>query len=405
MTSPNLRRLLRLAAFLISLIPAETRACQCSGDDPSKSPLQLAKQYADGSTVIFEGTPIKVQIWWNFINTKNGTFVPASLGEYEKVRRLGPHMVVTFRVQKVYKGQPGAEIQLHTGFGGGDCGARFSSGETYLFFVSPQADGSYGVSMCSHGGPSLLPKVQSELRYLRGEAPIPEDRALPKRWSAEDTAREIDQNKKDSAKMDAILAARAGKICGRIERQDGKRHLKSGEVRFLSSLGYSPVDQPTAWVKEDGTFCSPYLGPGKYKPRFQHGEDLAYFPSTSNWGEAETLEIAAGQTLSDIVIKSIHNERFSVSGTISIENESDLAGANVQVALICVDAVGPGFGHTKPVTPVGLFGKRFFLFSNVLPGRYVAIANVPREGWLSTKVDFTVTSGSQFISLEAKPNK
>jgi len=405
MTSPNLRRLLRVAAFLISLIPGETCACQCSGDDPSKSPLQLAKQHADGSSLIFEGTPIEVRLLWRLINTKDGTFVPATLGEYEKVRRLGPHMVVTFRVQKIYKGQLGTEVELHTGFGGGDCGARFSSGETYLFFVSPQADGSYGVSMCSPGGSALLPKVQSELRYLRGEAAIPEDLALPTRWSPEDAAREIEQNKKDSAKMDAILAARAGKICGRTERQDGKGHPKSGEVRFLSSLGYSPVDQPTAWVKEDGTFCSQHLGPGKYKLRFQSNDDFAYFPNTSNWDEAETLEIAAGQTLSDIVIKSIHHERFLVSGTISIENESDLGGANVQVALICVDAVGPGFGHTEPVIPIGLFGKRFFSFSNVLPGRYVAMATVPKEGWLSTKLDFTVTSESQFISLEAKPNK
>jgi len=55
--------------------------------------------------------------------------------------------------RKIYKGQLGTEVELHTGFGGGVIVVRASPlAKPIFYFVSPQADGSYGVSMCSPGG-------------------------------------------------------------------------------------------------------------------------------------------------------------------------------------------------------------------------------------------------------------
>ncbi len=315
-----------------------------------------------------------------------------------------PHVVITFRVQRVYKGEAGSEVQVHTGFGGGDCGAQFSSGLTYLLFLLPQTDGVYGVTMCSPGGWTLGPQVPSQLRYLRGETPAPDDLLLPKRWSPEHSKEEIDQAKTDAARFNTVAAEQTGTICGRVER-DAELRAEWGDVRLLSLLGYSPAQQPTAYLEDDGTFCAKYLGPGKYKLRFESRDAFAYFPSTSSWDEAEPIEVAAGQTLSGITIRPIRHETYSVLGSLSIDRESELSGATVHIVLLSMDPVGPGFGRVESMAPVSLFGKRFFFFTGVRPGRYVAIATVGSSDWLSTELDFTISSESQFISLEMTPAK
>jgi len=63
----------------------------------------------------------------------------------------GPGMVVTFRVQRAYKGDLGPEIKIRTGLGGGDCGAVFASGLTYLVFAWKTPAGDLRVNMCSPG--------------------------------------------------------------------------------------------------------------------------------------------------------------------------------------------------------------------------------------------------------------
>jgi hypothetical protein len=43
-------------------------------------------------------------------------------------------LVVRFRVTKAYSGNPGSEVAVQTGMGGGDCGYHFEPGHTYLVY-------------------------------------------------------------------------------------------------------------------------------------------------------------------------------------------------------------------------------------------------------------------------------
>jgi hypothetical protein len=393
--------LVRLFTFacIVAFAAEDALACQCGGGH-QEAPWEAAKLEAESSAAIFEGTPNRFELKWRVLDAKEGDLIPAdsdgsALGNW-------PRMVVTFRVQRTYKGQPGTEVQVTTGLGGGDCGARFSPGLTFLVYGS--GSGEFGVSMCSPGGWIGSKNVETDLRYLRNERPLPTDLVRPKYWtqlSQKELAEQEEQRRHTFEQFQKRYAAVTGRICGTVIRDNPENHPVN--VSFLSTEGYSPVDHPVAQVNQDGSFCSGRLGPGKYYLYFTRGSDdgvlsALYYPGTNEREKATAITVSAGQDQSGLVLKFVKQETYSVRGLISADARV-LADNKVSVMLVSLDGDRQTW-YTQNVDFFFFPKTRYFKFENVVPGRYIAYASVSSGSWLTKKVDLTVSTHMKFISLE-----
>src|SRR5215207_10984090 len=76
-------------------------------------------------------------------------------------------VVVKFAVLQPFLGVEGAEVEVATGRGGGDCGYQFRKGETYLVYASRGADGRQLLTgICSRTRP--VSDASEDLEFLRG---------------------------------------------------------------------------------------------------------------------------------------------------------------------------------------------------------------------------------------------
>src|SRR5438270_1549117 len=101
----RIRFLIGIAVTLCALLsgPRRTSACQCNGLFVDKNAWETAKQHAKNANVIFEGTLSRLEMRWNVLGTKEGEWVSAFY-DYDYRSNNQPHMLVTFRVLKAYKG-------------------------------------------------------------------------------------------------------------------------------------------------------------------------------------------------------------------------------------------------------------------------------------------------------------
>ena len=101
----RLRRVLAIALLGSAIVPLAAppaRACSCA----APSTLRGRAQHADA---VFSGTVTRIED--------------------------GPRdRVVNFDVDTVFKGERSASIDVHTGYGGGDCGVRFVVDRRYTVF-------------------------------------------------------------------------------------------------------------------------------------------------------------------------------------------------------------------------------------------------------------------------------
>jgi hypothetical protein len=387
----------------IAIAPAS--ACKCGSNYHGRNSWEVAKLEADGSSVIFEGTPERFEVQWDVLNGKTGELISAENGVAK--RDHWPGMLVTFRVQRAYKGNLGPEVQVKTGLGGGDCGAIFDPGLNYLVFANGTSAGDLEVSMCSPGGWIGGSSVAVELRYLRKERPIASDLAPFRPWSANEYAAQEGQRQRDSEEFQKRYAAVTGKICGTVFAEK-KRGENAGMLSFLSTAGYSPIAHPTANVNPDGSFCSTPLGPGKYYLYFTRGSEkgltsAVYYPGVSERIKATTIEIGAGQTQSGLTFKVPAQKTYAVRGIISTNDKSGLDTRSVYVVLISLDGGPFPAGYSKPIDFQSYFPLpkvKYFDFENVLPGRYMAYVSVLGQGWYTQKEEVSVTTHMKFISLQ-----
>jgi hypothetical protein len=252
---------IRLAfVFIVALLLLASRnalPCTCSGTHGTNA-WEMAKLEADSAAAIFEGIPTRFQLQWDAFNAKNGDLISAdSPGPHS----VSPHMAVTFRVTKVHKGELGTEVQVTTGLGGGDCGARFLPGVTYLVYGNGANMSSLRVSMCSPGGWIGSDEVAMELRYLTHQGPT-KGELMPSKplWTL--SKAEEESRRRHAEQTRRRYAELTGVICGTVV-QDGRRKSNAGRISFLSDLGFSPIGHPEVSVNEDGSFCSERLGPDK----------------------------------------------------------------------------------------------------------------------------------------------
>ena len=393
-------------AFLGAISAGTGYACQCAGNNEGKNAWEVAKLNADKASVIFVGTPERIDIRWDLFNNKVGELISADSAS-SKSFRSWPGMLVTFRVQTSYKGNLGSEIQLNTGFGGGDCGAVYAHGLNYLIFASGSSAEGLGVSMCSPGGWVGNDGLETKLRYLNKERPTTADLAPFKRLSAKEYVAQEGKRRRDWEEFQHRYAELTGKICGTLSLETG-RDENPGLISFLSTAGYSPFDHPTANINPDGSFCSNQLAPGKYYLYFGRASEAgltssSYFPGVSDQTKATQIEVSAGQIQSGITFKVPTQKTYAVRGIVSTNDKSGLNARNVSVSLVSTDGLPFPFIYTKPIDfqpSLPLPRVKYFSFENVLPGRYIAYVSVMGQGWYTVKQEVNVTTHMKFVSLE-----
>jgi hypothetical protein len=384
-------------------------ACQCGGGPRGMSAWEYAREEAQTSSDIFEGAPIKFELHWSLLTAKEGDWIPAGISSLSPRANPEPEMVITFRVQRAYKGSLGSEVQLHTGLGGGDCGALFITGFTYLVYAGGPSPDQLGVSMCSPGGWMGDPREATLLRFLRHEKPAPADLAPIKSWAAAESAEPEEQRLRAYEANRQRYAAATGRICGTLVRRDPENET-SGTIAFLSTQGYSPIASTDASIKPDGSFCSPDLGPGKYYLYFvhrsEHGALAVYYPGVTDAANAIATEVSAGQTESNVVFKITSQGAYSVHGFIFADEKpvfgADVAGEDVTVVLIRTDGDRRVWynGKASFISKLG-----YFKIENVVPGRYYAFVQTPAAGWMTRKVEVRVTTHMKVISLDLTHKK
>jgi hypothetical protein len=402
---PSFSIKLAALACIAAIAAAQACACSCGSNIHGKNSWEVAKLETEGATVIFEGTPERFELQWSLLNSKDGELIPAELFAAKSGQ---PRMLVTFRVQTKYKGGLGPEVVLNTGLGGGDCGAVFSTGLTYLVYAYGANLDSLQVSMCSPGGWIGNKTVAADLRYVMKEHPTSSDLEPYRPSTPALYADQEAQPKRDSEEPQKQYAAVTGTICGAViaeKATDGN----NGLVSFLSTAGYSPFTNSTASVNPDGSFCSNRLGPGKYYLHFTKVSNgsltsAAYYPGVSERTHAATIEISAGQTLSGVTFKIPVQKGYSVRGIISADDKSQLGPNEVYVSLLSLDGRPYPTSYRQAVDFQGSFPLpkvKYFDFENVLPGRYIAYVSVLGQGrWYTKKEEVNVANHMEFISLE-----
>jgi hypothetical protein len=316
-----------------------------------------------------------------------------------------PHIIVTFRVDKSYKGDVGAEIKLRTGLGGGDCGAIFSPGLIYLVYGAGPLNGLQ-VDGCSPGGWIEDSTTAVNLRYLRKQPPLAVDLATNQNRIMTESEEQKSQRMADWQDRQKRYEAATGTVCGKVSPGN---HTATdwARVLFFYMGGHSPVSYPQARVKEDGSYCSDRLGPGRYFVYLQRSSDrgvtsASYYPGTSDRAKATPIEVVAGHTQADVNFAVPKNNTYSVYGSITANDRSALVEKNVEVHLIRLDGTERewftqtiDFGPTFPLS-----ATKFLDFDNVPPGRYIAFASTSGTGWFTNSVDVTVSNHMKFISLK-----
>ncbi len=386
-----------LPAFISILGVAATQASACScGGVYGRTAWEIAEKEAERSAAIFEATPERVAIQWNILTARPGEMIRPELGASEDPSKNWPRMLVTFRVKRVYKGNIGVTVQVWTGMGGGDCGARYATGLDYLVYASGSTPADLRVSICSPGGWLGSNRRATELRYLRGERPIPSDLATLEYWTPSAIAR-LDKEREE-------YAAATGQICGSINPAASNEN-EWQQIAFLPTIGYSPSESAVAKVDQDGKFCSERLGPGEYYLYYTRGrlfgelESALYYPSVVERAQAVTVRVEAGQVHSNLIFHIPKQKTYTVRGFLSVDDKRAIGNDGVYAILVGPDGRNWGtqsvdFSGSLPLPKV-----KYFNLGNVPPGRYIACALGPGKDWLSRIVEVDVTTHSKLIFL------
>src|SRR5271168_3415594 len=197
---------------LIAIASRQAFSCQCGGIH-GKDAWEVAKKQTEGATVIFEGTPDHFEWQWYVLGAKAGELIPAN--DSSSTRAGKSRMLVTFRVTRAYKGDVGSEVQISTGLGGGDCGAVFATGLTYLVYAYGSTPRELDTSMCDPGGWIGSRNVLANLRYLREQRPLPAD-LTPGPWWAKWSPEKETQQQHEIEEFKKRYAAVTGRICGTV---------------------------------------------------------------------------------------------------------------------------------------------------------------------------------------------
>ncbi|MCZ2157117.1 MAG: carboxypeptidase-like regulatory domain-containing protein [Bryobacterales bacterium] len=175
---------MRIASILLLLgMPfGSLWACSCIG---AGSPCQAAGRAA----AVFTGTALAIADETAPPVSSSGTGMGAASRRQngEPVRVSFPVRNVRMRVGDVLSGVPPGqtEIEIVTGYGGGDCGYAFQAGMDYVVYAHLDAQGRLATSICSRTRP--LDQAEEDVAYFRAMAPAPAASELRVRTGLGDT--------------------------------------------------------------------------------------------------------------------------------------------------------------------------------------------------------------------------
>ncbi len=139
--------LLTLSSLFVMLGAASrAEACSCAG------PGALCEAFG-GAAAVFVGTVTDI--------TRRPRKTPAPGDEPDWAPRT-----VRFSVSEAFSGVEGAQVEVSTGLGGGDCGYNFVKGSTYLVYAYGRTGGGLGTGICTRT--TLAFGAEEDLEYLRG---------------------------------------------------------------------------------------------------------------------------------------------------------------------------------------------------------------------------------------------
>ena len=128
--------------FLFFIATPIANACTCGGNGSPCESFGTA-------TAVFVGTPIATRTEQPKPEKREDYFAPRTF---------------KFSVEQAYLGVTGTEIEVSTGFGGGDCGYSFELGQRYLVYAYRYESGQLGTSICTSTKP--FSKARDDLAFL-----------------------------------------------------------------------------------------------------------------------------------------------------------------------------------------------------------------------------------------------
>ena len=132
-----------LALFIVGLCGVDARACTCAGE---RAPCQ---EYWEASAV-FIGTVIE------------GRLITVKEGDYQFENRA-----VRLSIDEAFRGVEGAEVEVVTGLGGGDCGFGFRRAQQFLVYAyRSEGDQKLHTSICTRT--RAISEADPDLLYIRG---------------------------------------------------------------------------------------------------------------------------------------------------------------------------------------------------------------------------------------------
>lgn len=132
-----------LALFIVGLCGVDARACSCAGES---APCQ---EYWE-VTAVFIGTVIE------------GPLVTVKEGEFKHQQRA-----VRLSIDEAFRGVEGAEVEVLTGLGGGDCGFGFRRAQQFLVYAyRSESDQKLHTNICTRT--RAISEADADLVYIRG---------------------------------------------------------------------------------------------------------------------------------------------------------------------------------------------------------------------------------------------
>lgn len=301
------------AVFFLLLTAQSAHACSCMGG------RALCEEFGSAAAV-FVGTVTGVR----------DAPRPATAQEKKIAEDEWEPRGFRFAVTQSFHGVAGAEVEVWTGRGGGDCGYDFEQGATYLVYAyRMEKSGRLGTGICSRTRP--LAGAAEDLEFLRGLARQPNGVTISGAVSRQQ--RDLEDRVKGGGPLSGASIVVEG----------------GGERREVST-------------DAEGRFSLSGLKAGAYTLKLLLPEEL------TAWQPERQLKVAdRGCAVADFLVR----DNGRVSGLATDAEGKAAAG----VRLTLVDADNPelerGHGKTAVTDEEGRYA-----FDGLPPGRYLLAVNL-----------------------------
>jgi len=339
--------------FLLMVVAStEVFSCTCIGSYQAETMRGVAEWYTKqpGVASIFEGKVIKQELHKGSVGAPASAMSMTDSGQFRQVE---------FAITRVFRGNKHDQVSVLTGFGGGDCGYNFQTGQTYLVYASTGPAGAWFTSICS--GTNAIEDAGTALRFLAGEKPVDEDLMSPQEYTKHYTEK--------------ILPKRTGSVCGQVLKPDGTPLAGAGvELWELRNDDLSPrsAEDPNTST-DDGRFCIEYIEPGHYlltaeNSDFDHdARYMAFYPGAGSREHAIQLDVNPGIRLPDVEFTTFYEPLYTIRIRVVAPDGTRLSygnGCGVQVDSVYRDPLSYHISHT-------LEEDGSYTFGYIPAGKYV----------------------------------